>query len=123
MNRIAFLLLTAAIAGLTACGADENAGDQRPAFGEAPPRAESDTALYADGNRDGKVTRDEALADPMLSASFDRYDTDDNDELDRAEFARLEAHAAGRGVAGPGETGAAGRSSQRPRSEYPRPND
>ena len=118
MNRIvpftiASFVLATAVAGLTACGTEQ--GDHpRSGFGQAP--AASGAARYADGNRDGKVTRTEALADPMLSASFDRYDADDNDELDRAEFARLEAHA--RESRGADE---AGRSSLRPRSEYPRP--
>ena len=46
---------------------------------------------YADEDRDGFVTRKEAKADKALAASFDRYDVDDNDKLDRGEFARLEA--------------------------------
>lgn len=45
---------------------------------------------YADENRDGQVTRDEAKADPALAASFDQYDLDRNGKLDRGEFARLE---------------------------------
>jgi hypothetical protein len=118
MNRIAPLILTTAIAGLTACGADD--GAEHPPFGQAQPPAKSATARYADGDRDGKVTRKEAQADPMLSASFDRYDTDDNDELDRAEFARFEAHALeSRGATAPD----AARPSSRPRSEFPRPQD
>jgi hypothetical protein len=46
---------------------------------------------YADEDRDGFVTRKEAKADPALTASFDKYDANDDDKLDRAEFARLEA--------------------------------
>lgn len=45
---------------------------------------------YADADRDGTVTRDEAKADPALAATFDRYDLDKNDKLDRGEFAQLE---------------------------------
>jgi hypothetical protein len=45
---------------------------------------------YADEDRDGVVTRKEAKADPALAASFDRYDLDKNDKLDRGEFARME---------------------------------
>lgn len=46
---------------------------------------------YADEDRDGQVTRKEAKADKALAAAFDRYDLDDNDKLDRGEFARLES--------------------------------
>lgn len=51
---------------------------------------------YADADRDGFVTRKEAKSDKALAASFDRYDTDDNNKLDRGEFARLEATSRGR---------------------------
>ena len=56
----------------------------------APPQK---IARYADEDRDGVVTRKEAKSDPALTAAFDRYDADDNDKLDRGEFARLEADA------------------------------
>jgi len=65
-------------------------------------------ARYADANNDGKVTKEEAQADPNLVAVFDQYDANhdgvlDHDEFqkivddaqqkhpDRAEFARAEA--------------------------------
>lgn len=120
MKHIPLLLLTGTL-GLVACGA----GDEQhaePAAADAPSTA----ARYADGDRDGKVTREEALADPMLSASFDRYDTDDNDELDRAEFSRLEARTGEPRSPDPKEADApdaAARSPLRPRDEYPRPQD
>lgn len=119
MKTIAPLFIGAAIA-LVACGRD-GSDEQRPAFGRAEPQAPSGTARYADGNRDGKVTRAEAQADPMLSASFDRYDLDDNDELDRGEFARLEARAADR--ANPADDREPEHSTLRPRNEFPHPAD
>lgn len=67
---------------------------------------------YADQDRDGRVTRAEAQADPALAAAFDRYDDDADGALDRAEFARLEAGAAPRP-----------RHTLRPRGEYPRPSE
>lgn len=80
----------------SACG-DNGRGMRGEAQGDdgvasAPPR-------YADEDKDGRVTRDEAVADPNLQASFDRYDANDDDALDRAEFARLEARAAQRKAA------------------------
>ncbi len=47
--------------------------------------------VFADENRDGKVTRAEAMADPALARNFDQYDRDEDNILDRAEFAQLEA--------------------------------
>lgn len=60
------------------------------------PDAKDDKAAaapvdYADQNRDGKVTKKEAKADAALTRIFKRYDDNDDGELDRAEFARLEA--------------------------------
>lgn len=58
-----------------------------PTLAPAPP-----ITRYADADRDGRVTRDEARrADPVLAQNFDRFDLDRNDALDRGEFARLEA--------------------------------
>lgn len=54
-------------------------------------KAESEEVVFADKDRDGKVTRKEAKVDPALERSFNRYDLDENDILDRGEFARLEA--------------------------------
>lgn len=56
--------------------------------GEA--RAAAAPTVFADKDRDGKVTRQEAKPHPALARSFNRYDLDDNDVLDRGEFARLE---------------------------------
>lgn len=81
----------AATLALAACGADE--ADQARAAREARPAPE---ARYADVDRDGTVTRQEAAADPVLARHFGRYDVNGDGALDRAEFARLEAHAAAR---------------------------
>lgn len=61
-------------------------------FTYADPRLESQAPItkFADANRDGQVTRDEARADPALAAAFEHYDLDKNGKLDRGEFARLE---------------------------------
>jgi hypothetical protein len=102
-------------------------GDERHAKASSPDAARSQAAAdvaklkdtnvagttrYADANNDGQVTRDEATADPALYATFDAYDSDRNDSLDRAEFARLEQHATGDDTA-----------QLRPRREFPRPLD
>lgn len=64
-----------------ACGSDE----------AAPPQARGPAA---DENRDGRVTLEEAASDPKLQASFERHDRNHDGELDRAEFAQLEADGA-----------------------------
>jgi hypothetical protein len=48
---------------------------------------------FADEDKDGKVTRKEAKADPNLERNFAKYDLDKNNILDRGEFARLEAES------------------------------
>ena len=88
MNRrmIAALTPLALLAGCAHQRADYSQ------FTVAEPQAQPITR-YADANNDGKVTREEAKADPALARSFDQYDLDKNDVLDRSEFARLEAAA------------------------------
>ena len=49
--------------------------------------------VYADQDRDGRVTQQEATVDRALSRNFERYDQNDDGELDRAEFAQLEARS------------------------------
>jgi hypothetical protein len=56
---------------------------------------------YADADRDGRVTRKEAKADPALAAVFDTYDVDNSGDLDRGEFARLEDESRERRAAAP----------------------
>ena len=108
--RIALALTAATLAGLAACQDADRSGLDDP----TQRQAEAVVPRYADADRDGKVTRDEAEADPSLSASFDRYDTDRSGELDRAEFARLEA--------GANREHKAGAPPKRPRDEYAHPN-
>lgn len=115
------LLILATCASLAACGRGET--ESRTAAGQARQASQSENHRYADGDRDGRVTREEALADPMLSASFDRYDMDDNDELDRGEFARLEARALDRREEQAAKDAEAERHRLRPRREFPRPYD
>lgn len=84
----------AAGALLAACSA---ADDRDARAGTAPDRgAASGPLRYADQDRDGKVTRTEALADPVLARNFTRYDSNGSGALERAEFARLEAEAEAR---------------------------
>lgn len=58
-----------------------------------PEPAAKEITRFADENRDGKVTREEAKADPNLARAFDQYDADKSGDLNRAEFAQLEAAA------------------------------
>lgn len=112
------LLLLFTLATLAAC--DRSERDRTSESSRAAPSAEQ--ARYADENRDGRVTRNEAESDPSLAASFDRYDANANDELDRAEFARLETRAAERADEQDRKEDAE-RHQLRPRREFPRPFD
>jgi len=89
---LAVLACTAALAG---CASDtivaENSDSEFVTVEPVDVTPQTKITRYADENRDGVVTRKEAKADPALAASFDRYDLDQNDKLDRGEFARLEA--------------------------------
>lgn len=109
MNRTS-ILFVAAVVGLAACDAAQH---DEPATGASAATGQAVASRFADGNRDGRVTREEAKVDPYLSASFDAYDRNANDELDRAEFARLEAR----------ESTQEERHQLRPRREFPRPLD
>lgn len=60
---------------------------------QAGNQTSRDRVVYADQNRDGRVTKREAKVDQALVRSFDRYDRNDDEILDRAEFAQLEASA------------------------------
>lgn len=96
--RTSLTAAAAAVAslGLAACADLERRGDQTQYTtttyteyvpGDSKPR---EITRFADENRDGKVTREEAKADPNLAKAFDQYDKDKSGELSRAEFAQLE---------------------------------
>jgi hypothetical protein len=92
--RPALIAVASTVALLAGCAHDEpreevSAGPLQ--LMPSPPPAQ--ITRYADENRDGKVSRDEAKADPALAQAFDQYDLDKDDTLDRGEFARLEAEA------------------------------
>lgn len=114
----------AALAVLAAaCGSPDDSSRKNAAPGArsaaASPNDAAGPRRRADRNRDGRVSRKEAQSDPYLAASFDRYDADKNESLDRAEFARLESDAIdeGRDVDDPSDE----RHQLRPRDEFPRP--
>ena len=85
------LAVLACAAALAGCARETVVAGNRDFVTVEPADVTPRITRYADENRDGQVTRDEAKADPNLVASFDRYDLDKNDKLDRGEFARLEA--------------------------------
>jgi hypothetical protein len=95
MRMPTFIALFGSVALLTGCAHQEReeAKAETREFVASEPADVSTQKItrYADEDRDGFVTRKEAKADPALAAAFDRYDVDDNDKLDRGEFARLEA--------------------------------
>jgi hypothetical protein len=92
MTRTQLSLLTLALCS-AALGARAQE-IQTPAPAVAPgPAAGSDAATLEriDRNRDGKVTKAEASADPELKRQFGALDVDNSDKLDAGEFARFEA--------------------------------
>lgn len=119
MKHTRSLLVVAALAGLVAaCG--ESGEPRGAASSRSAGQDPTEGPRYADADRNGRVTRDEASIDPALAASFDRYDANANGELDRGEFARLEAGATSGSKATPEDEE---RHTLRPRNEYPRPYD
>lgn len=81
-SNIATLLVPLVIAGM--------AFAQAPAVPQEPPPADAPKVDFADvdKNRDGNVSRDEALSPADLQASFDLLDVDRNRQLSPVEFAR-----------------------------------
>lgn len=95
--RIGMLCAAAALAA--ACSHDEprtqSAAHERSVMRTTTPDVETrkkpeKITKFADENKDGKVTKKEAKADPALTRVFNQYDLDKNGELDRGEWARLE---------------------------------
>jgi hypothetical protein len=123
-NRIP-RLLAASCAALLLAGCGEPGDESARTAGKTTDAASrheaaaSESPRYADANRDGRVTRDEAKVYAALEDNFDRFDMDRNGELDRGEFARLEMEAVDR----PPLTIEPDSSSQRPRGEFARPSD
>jgi len=113
MNSIRIALILAALTGAAACGEAGRDGSAQ----DSQARAEKVVPRYADADRDGRVTREEAEADPALAASFERYDADRSGALDRGEFSRLEAGAAASAKADQHEAP----QQRRPREEFATP--
>lgn len=91
MHPVMRLLALALVATAAACAHDR--GSPHTALGPLyyePPPPPAEITRYADENRDGRVTRQEAEADPALARVFGQYDADDDGALNRAEFAQLE---------------------------------
>lgn len=92
MTRTQLSLLTLALcSGALGARAQEI---QTPAAAAAPgPATSADPSALErfDRNRDGRVTKAEASADPDLKRQFSALDVDNSDKLDAGEFARFEA--------------------------------
>lgn len=114
-----FALFAALVGALAACGETDR--------GSSAYRDPAETPRYADADRDGHVTREEASVDPTLAARFERYDANRDGRLERAEFARLEAGATRGSRSGKQDTQKdkedEERHTLRPRREFPRPLD
>ena len=97
MTRFAKLLLAAALGGTALTGAAYAAQDQAaptPHTGmHRHHRGHGDEFTRLDANKDGVVTRDEAIA--AATARFDKLDTNHDGKIDQAEMAaakqRMEA--------------------------------
>ncbi len=63
-----------------------------PAVGQDATRIDADTQFtQLDGDHDGYVTRAEVAQLPGLAKAFEKFDTNRDGKLDRAEFAALVA--------------------------------
>jgi hypothetical protein len=93
MTRNRLPLLAALTLGVATLGATAQE-IQTPAPATAPGGGTTVTLERVDRNRDGKVTKAEAAADPALARRFSALDVDNSDKLDSGEFARFEAEAA-----------------------------
>jgi len=92
-HRLTGMVVVAALSA--GCGLSSGCGvfaDREQAMAEdsIPAEATPQRTVYADRNRDGRVTKAEAKVDDALVAVFDQYDGNRDGDLDRAEFARLE---------------------------------
>lgn len=115
------LVVFAAVVGLAAaCGEPDKSGN---AAGRGAYQDPAETPRYADADRDGRVTREEASVDPALAARFERFDRNKNGELDRGEFARLEAGSSAGSETASKDPSEEERHTLRPRREFPRPLD
>jgi hypothetical protein len=95
MTRTRLSLLTLALCS-AALGARAQE-IQTPAPATVPGPATGGDAVTLeriDRNRDGKITKAEASADPELARRFSALDVDNSDKLDSGEFARFEAEEA-----------------------------
>jgi len=90
------LLTSAALASLLALAVStaNAAGEAMPGSGSggnplSPAQQREFEKL--DTNHDGKISQEEAQADPELAKKFASLDKNNNGELDQAEFAQFEA--------------------------------
>lgn len=85
------LAVSAAAAMLMTAGPLAAHDCEEPLVQGAQASEDDKDMVFADKNRDGKVTRREAKVDPALERVFGHYDTNGDDVLDQAEFAQLES--------------------------------
>ena len=92
----------AAIAALAFAGTAFADSNQRGVPGvDVDVKGRADLKMpMVDKNSDGKVTRSEAASNPQLAQQFDQLDKNKDGTLDKAEFAKFQAHGDGKGVIG-----------------------
>ena len=78
-----------AMPSTTASTPTETAPTQSASAEREPCNPGAAPARYADANNDGKVTKEEAQADPNLVAVFDQYDANHDGVLDHDEFQKI----------------------------------
>ncbi|HEX7080434.1 MAG TPA: hypothetical protein VF329_05425 [Gammaproteobacteria bacterium] len=75
---------------------------------EAVREISSDLFERLDEDGDGAISRQEAQAEPSLTASWSRYDRNGDDVLDSAEFSEFDTSATSSAEGGDAETGQSG---------------
>lgn len=88
-NSLSIRTRAALITALSAAAFGVSAQTTAPAMPAAPDRAAAADIAFvrADVNKDGKVTKDEVVKFPAISAKFTELDADKDGALSKQEFA------------------------------------
>jgi len=121
MKHVTLTMATVlALASWGACAEDNmnsqsRGGNQISGQMQDLSRQQSIAFSRLDTNNDGYISKDEAKPQPQLSDQFASTDKDNNQKLDKAEFARFTTEESVQG-AEPGKSNGQGGSSQQPSS-------
>ncbi len=89
MNRLSITVAAALAAGLLLSSHAVSAGGMKSAT-HALTDEEKQQFMQLDTDGDGLISIEEATNDPMLATEFSNVDSNQDNKLDEAEFARFE---------------------------------